>query len=68
MSMSVTNFAWRNQIEKTFYLKSRDGQVYGHFHVTIIPDYNDTSIFKIESYINPGESRNLEYDPSKEIK
>lgn len=67
VNMSAANQSWQEQIEKTFYFKSRDGKVFGRFHAAIIPNYNDTSVFDIESYINPAGSRNLEFDPSKQI-
>jgi hypothetical protein len=53
--------------EETFYLKSRDGKAYGHFHIRIDPAYRDGSLLEIDSYINPSGSRNLEFDPSKQI-
>ena len=65
--MAAANPNWQEQIERAFYIKSRDGKVYGHFHVNIIPNYNDTSVFDMESYVNPAGSRNLEFDPNKEI-
>jgi hypothetical protein len=67
VNMSATNLNWREEVEKTFYLTSRNGHVYGHFHVTVIPNYNNTSVFKIESYINPSTSRNLEFDPKTQM-
>ena len=67
LHMNATAPNWQEQSEKTFYIKSRDGKVFGHFHVNIIPNYNDTSVFDMESYVNPGGSRNLEYDSSKQI-
>jgi hypothetical protein len=65
--MTAADPSWQEQISRTFYIKSRDGKVYGHFHVNIIPNYNDTSVFDMESYVNPAGSRNLEFDPSKQI-
>jgi len=53
--------------EETFYLKSRDGKAYGHFHIRIDPAYRDGSLLEIDSYITPSGSRNLEFDPSKQI-
>jgi hypothetical protein len=69
MSASEENANWKKYaysryvgVEKTFYFKSRNGQVYGHFHIKISPNYNDTSALDIEYYINPSGSRNLEWD------
>lgn len=65
---SASDPQWQSQIEETFFLKSRSGQAYGHFHITVIPLYRDTAVFKIDSYINPSGSRNLEFDPAKQIR
>jgi hypothetical protein len=53
----------------TYYLKSRGGQVYGHFHILeLYPGYKDQEMagVRIEFYVNPVGSRNLEFDPSKQ--
>ena len=54
--------------EGTFYLKSREGKVYGHFHIRLEPVYRDGAGLDIESYVNPSGSRNLEFDPSKQVR
>jgi hypothetical protein len=55
--------------DRTFFLKSRGGQVYGHFHISELdPDYRGgMAALRIESYINPAGSRNLEFDPAKQV-
>jgi hypothetical protein len=54
--------------DRTFYVKSRSGQVYGHFHISELqPAYRDMAALKIEFYANPAGSRNLEFDPNKQI-
>lgn len=53
----------------TFYLKSRGGQTYGHFHIMqLYPGYRDKDLagVQIEYYVNPSGSRNLEFDPAKQ--
>jgi hypothetical protein len=68
INMLSSDPKWQGwQIEKTFYLKSRNGQVYGHFHLEIIPNYNDMSGLNIEYYINPSGSRNLEWNGKIQI-
>ena len=63
IEMPSSDPEWQGwHVEKTFYLKSRDGQVHGHFRIEIIPNYNDMSALDIEYYINPSGSRNLEWD------
>lgn len=50
-------------VEKAFYIKSRNGRIYGHFNVEIHPYYHtNISAMDIEYYINPFASRNLEWD------
>jgi hypothetical protein len=72
MSASEEKVIWSNWVkfERNFYLKSRGGKIYGHFHIVITPSYNDnddTSALDIVYYINPAGSRNLEFDPQKQI-
>jgi len=52
--------------EKTFYMKSRDGKAYGHFHIRVFPVSRNGSSLEIESYVNPAGSRNLEFDAAKQ--
>jgi hypothetical protein len=54
--------------DRTFYVKSRGGQVYGHFQIKELePDYQGKAILRIESYVNPAGSRNLEFDAAKQV-
>jgi hypothetical protein len=54
--------------DRTFFLKSRGGQVYSHFQIKDLdPDYRGMAALRIESFINPSGSRNLEFDPAKQI-
>lgn len=60
-TMSSTNANWKRELDGLrFYLKSRDGQVYGRFIFDIIPDYNDVSVFNVRWAVNPNDSRNLQ--------
>jgi hypothetical protein len=61
LTMSVTNAHWQGGVRgEQFYLKSRNGQVYGSIVVEVIPDYRDKSVFNVQYHINPSGSRNLE--------
>jgi hypothetical protein len=54
--------------DRTFYLNSRGGQVYGHLQIKELePDYRGKAALRIESYVNPSGSRNLEFDPAKQV-
>ncbi len=56
---------WRGYQEQRFYLKSRNGKVYGHIRAKVFAVSGDGAAMEIESYMNPGASRNLEFDPAK---
>ncbi len=61
VSMSATNAYWQPEVrDEQFYIKSRNGKLFGCLTVEVIPDYNDKSVFKVEYYVNPSGSRNLE--------
>lgn len=74
MDRYATNFVnystWHlYRTDRTFFLKSREGQIYGHFQIKELdPDYRGKAFIRIDYYINPNGSRNLEFDPSKQIK
>jgi len=64
--MSATNsYRYSNQ---QFYLKSRNGQVYGRLTVEVIPDYKDQGVFNVQYFINTNGSQNLEYDKKAETR
>ncbi len=68
---NVINYAsWPTfRTDRTFYLKSRGGKVYGHFQIKELePDYRGMAAIRIESYVNPAGSRNLEFETSKQIR
>lgn len=60
---------WTSHKELSFYLKSQGGKHYSRVTVEFRTDSDqETTGFTFTSYINPTGSRNLEYDPAKEIK
>ncbi len=56
-----------DDIRKKFYLKARNGEVYGRLECRIHPYYNDIVAVDIKYWLNPNGSRNLQYDRSKRI-
>jgi hypothetical protein len=61
------NKDFSDDIRKKFYLKARNGQVYGRLECRIHPYYNDIVAVDIKYWLNPNGSRNLQYDRSKRI-
>jgi hypothetical protein len=62
MQMNHDNPAWHDGIDKEFFLKSRDGQVYGKFYFVfgINRDPNDLLYFQFKGVANANGSRNWE--------
>lgn len=59
--MAKTNSGWVSEVKnQQFYLKSRNGAVYGSLVVEVVPKYNKVSSFNVTYIINPAASRNLE--------
>jgi hypothetical protein len=59
---------WKPNVTVPIYLKSRGGKHYGRVTLEFRTGSDrDTTGFTITSYINPAESRNLEYDRNTEI-
>jgi hypothetical protein len=53
INMTPADPKWRGwNGEATFYLKSRGGKVYGHFHIWLEPVYRDGSSLEIESLVS----------------
>jgi hypothetical protein len=64
--------SWVDRLVKTFYVHTANGQ-YGKVSIALTPGSNRPEIglgigLSIETWMNPSGSRNLEFDPSKEIK
>jgi len=59
---------WKGEVKRQFYVKSRGGKVHASVEVTVFPNYDGrTGRFRVNYLANPNNSRNLEYDPSKQI-
>jgi hypothetical protein len=60
---------WSAWLNHPFYFRSRGGQVYGRMNVSITADFQPPpTFFSTEIYANPAGSRNLEFDPDKQIR
>ena len=58
---------WTTSLEKKFYLKSRNGNVYSSLICKFISHPSGEGLVSISTFINPNCSTNLEYDPAKRI-
>ena len=69
LDMNPANPRWRGWDEqRTFFFKSQDGKHYGHIRIRINPDHRDGASLEVDSFMNPAGSRNLEFDPAKQIR
>jgi hypothetical protein len=60
---------WQPEFQHAYYFKSKDGQVYGRMTINITADFQPPpTYFGAEIYANPAGSRNLEFDPKKQIR
>ncbi len=59
---------WTNEKSFNLYLKLRGGQQYGRAELKVLVGSDrQATPFYIISFINPGGSRNLEYDPLQNV-
>jgi len=63
IDMPMTSKDWISTIEKQFYLKLHDGKYFARVNLRLPTDFEPPpTALKIESWLNPTGSRNLEYD------
>jgi len=64
-----TNMAgWQYELKRDYYFKSQDGKAYGRMTIDIDASRpQPPTYFNADIWVNPGGSRNLEYDPNKQI-
>jgi hypothetical protein len=68
LDFSTNAVGWKNEIHNMYYFKSNSGQVYGRIVIHILADRpRPPTYFDAEIYANPAGSRNLEFDPQKQI-
>ncbi|MDQ3566316.1 MAG: hypothetical protein M3436_20315, partial [Pseudomonadota bacterium] len=58
--MDATDPRWRSQLQKTFFVQSRDGKLYARVNADVLVKYNDQAAIDVRVYVNPSGSRNLE--------
>lgn len=68
ISMPTTAIDWVHTLSRSYYFKSQDGQNYGRITINTTTNFQPPpTVFRADIYINPAGSRNLEFDPAKEI-
>ncbi len=59
---------WSDVARKTFFVKSRDANQFACVITEIRANYQGAAVFSIRYFVNPKPgSRNLEYDPTKQV-
>lgn len=59
---------WQSFSKRAYYFKSQGGQVYGRMSIEVLPSgQTELAPFRAEIFANPDGSRNLEFNPSKQI-
>jgi len=68
IDMPTTAKNWRPSVTRSFYFKSDFGGNYGRITVRVQADFQPPpTYFGADVYVNPAGSRNLEFDPYKQI-
>jgi len=69
LDFSTNMVGWQPDFNHAYYFKSKDGQVYGRMAINIMANFQPPpTLFAVEIYANPAGSRNLEFDPKKQIR
>ena len=59
---------WDSHFSRNYYFKSQDGQAYGRMKLEVWAGGQTPEMsFSADIYVNPNGSRNLEFDPAKQI-
>ncbi len=56
--------SWKNQTRRKYFMRARNGKIYGRLEISFIPKYRDSGAIDIKFFVNPTSSRNLEYEPN----
>lgn len=66
--MAADDPQWTDTKDVAAYLKLRDGKYYGRVEIKLmVGSDRATTPFSVTSFINPGGSQNLEYDPLQDV-
>ena len=64
--MAQSDVGWRRDLSKDYFIRLADS-TFARVKIELMVGGNFNFVV-LESYLNPSGSRNLEYDPAKEIK
>jgi hypothetical protein len=65
---TTNTVGWQSWFKHDYYYKSQKGQIYGRMTVEVHAGApTPEAYFKVDTYANPGGSRNLEFDAGKQI-
>jgi hypothetical protein len=68
LNFPTNMMGWQYELKRTYFFKAQNGQTYGRMTLHLDASRPEPpTYFDAEIYANPGGSRNLEFDPSKEI-
>ena len=68
IDMPAKSATWSGHLNRSYYFKSQGGKIYGHITIEIYADFQPPpTTFSALIYANPAGSRNLEFDPAKQI-
>jgi hypothetical protein len=59
-SVSLSDPVWRGSVKRSFFVTSRNGQIYGSLTLDVDAYYNGEAAVDLKYTVNPGGSRNLE--------
>ena len=65
---TVGSPGYKNDMELRWFVRLADGKTFARIGSLLFSKYNDGAAIRMVLYLNPSGSRNLEYDPQKEIK
>jgi len=68
INMPANDKNWSHSINGSYYFQSGNGQIYGRMIIKITANFQPPpTFFGADIYANPSGSRNLEFDPAKQI-
>jgi len=68
ISKTAADKNWDAKYDGSYYVKANGGQIYARITINSMVDFQPApTLLNIDIYANPAGSRNLEFDPAKEI-